>query len=161
MGISMQDSKLDQLARLISEWPGLMSRPDRALIEDGLVLLDHLGDAQSLVDVGSGAGLPGLPIKIARPDLDVTLIEADQGKAAFLVHACAALGLERVDVVARRAEDAGHDPRLREKFAVAVARALAPTPLLGRHDRRNPQGTAVAGALSAAPRDTRAPPFVR
>jgi 16S rRNA (guanine527-N7)-methyltransferase len=126
----MQDSKLDQLARLISEWPGLMSRPDRALIEDGLVLLDHLGDAQSLVDVGSGAGLPGLPIKIARPDLDLTLIEADQGKAAFLVHACAALGLERVDVVARRAEDAGHDPRLREKFDVAVARALAPTPVL-------------------------------
>jgi 16S rRNA (guanine527-N7)-methyltransferase len=126
----MQDSKLDQLARLISEWPGLMSRPDRALIEDGLVLLDHLGDAQSLVDVGSGAGLPGLPIKIARPDLDLTLIEADQGKAAFLVHACAALGLERVDVVARRAEDAGHDPRLREKFDVAVARALAPMPVL-------------------------------
>jgi len=107
-----------------------MSRPDRALIEDGLVLLDHLGHAQSLVDVGSGAGLPGLPIKIARPELDVTLIEADQGKAAFLVHACAALGLERVDVVARRAEDAGHDPSLREKFDVAVARALAPTPVL-------------------------------
>ena len=107
-----------------------MSRPDRALIEDGLVLLDHLGDAQSLVDVGSGAGLPGLPIKIARPELEVTLIEADQGKAAFLVHVCAALGLERVDVVARRAEDAGHDPRLREKFDVAVARALAPTPVL-------------------------------
>jgi 16S rRNA (guanine527-N7)-methyltransferase len=129
----MQDSNLAQinrLAQLISEWPGLMSRPDRALIDDGLVLLEHLGDARSLVDVGSGAGLPGLPIKIALPDLDVTLIEADQGKAAFLVHACAALGLDRVDVVARRAEEAGHDPRLRGRFDVAVARALAPMPVL-------------------------------
>jgi 16S rRNA (guanine527-N7)-methyltransferase len=107
-----------------------MSRPDRTLIDDGLVLLDHLGDARNLVDVGSGAGLPGLPIKIARPDLDVTLIEADQDKAAFLVHACAALGLERVEVVARRAEEAGHEPRFREKFDVAVARALAPMPVL-------------------------------
>jgi 16S rRNA (guanine527-N7)-methyltransferase len=126
----MQDSKLDQLVRLIAAWPGLMARPDRALVEDGLVLLAYLGDAHRLVDVGSGAGVPGIPIMIARPDLDVTLIEADQAKAAFLVHACAALGLEHVDVVARRAEEAGHDPRLREKFDLAVARALAPLPVL-------------------------------
>lgn len=126
----MQDSKLDQLVGLIAAWPGLMARPERALVDDGLVLLAYLGDAHSLVDVGSGAGLPGIPIKIARPDLEVTLIEADQAKAAFLVHACAALGLEQVAVVARRAEDAGHDPRLREAFDVAVARALAPLPVL-------------------------------
>jgi len=130
MGISMNDSKPDQLVRLISGWPGLMARADRALIDDGLVLLDHLGDARSLVDVGSGAGLPGIPIKIARPELEVTLIEADQAKAAYLVHACAALGLENIHVVARRAEDAGHDPALREAFDVAVARALAPLPVL-------------------------------
>src|SRR5712691_7140112 len=130
MGISMQDSKLDELVRLISAWPGLMARPDRALVDDGLVLLEYLGKARRLVDVGSGAGLPGVPIKIARPDLDVTLIEADQAKAAFLVHACASLGLDHVEVVARRAEEAGHDPRLREAFDVAVARALAPLPVL-------------------------------
>ncbi|TMB95752.1 MAG: 16S rRNA (guanine(527)-N(7))-methyltransferase RsmG [Chloroflexi bacterium] len=130
MGISMTDIKLDELARLISSWPGLMARADRSLIDDSLVLVDQLGDAQVLVDVGSGAGLPGLPIKIARPDLRVTLIESDQAKAAFLVHACAALGLEQVEVVARRAEDAGQDPHLRETFDVAVARALAPLPVL-------------------------------
>jgi 16S rRNA (guanine527-N7)-methyltransferase len=100
------------------------------LVEDCLVLLEHLGDARKIVDVGSGGGLPGLPLKIARPDLELTLIEADQDKAAFLVHACAQLGLEGVEVVARRAEDAGHDPRLREAFDVAVARALAPLPVL-------------------------------
>lgn len=126
----MMDSKLTALARMISDWPGLVARPDLALIEDCLVLVDHLGDAQRVVDVGSGAGLPGLPLKIARPDLELTLIEADQDKAAFLVHACATLGLAGVEVVARRAEEAGHDPRLREAFDAAVARALAPLPVL-------------------------------
>ena len=115
---------------MISEWPGLIARPDPGLIEDCLVLVEHLGDARKVVDVGSGGGLPGLPLKIVRPDLELTLIEADQDKAAFLVHACARLGLEGVEVVARRAEDAGHDPRLREAFDVAVARALAPLPVL-------------------------------
>jgi 16S rRNA (guanine527-N7)-methyltransferase len=83
-----------------------------------------------VVDVGSGGGLPGLPLKIVRPDLQMTLIEADQAKSAFLVHACATLGLLGVEVVAVRAEKAGHDPRFRETFDVAVARALAPMPVL-------------------------------
>src|SRR5438128_6859419 len=130
MGISMQDSKLDEFARLISEWPGLMAKPDRALIDDSLVLLEHLGAARTLVDVGSGAGLPGIALKVARLELHVTLVEADQAEAAFLVHACATLGLENVEVVARRAEEAGHDPMLREAFDAAVARALAPMPVL-------------------------------
>ena len=173
MGISMTDSKpgytgraeqmrasLEELERLISSWPGLMARADRALIDDSLVLVDHLGAARSLVDVGSGAGLPGLPIKIARPDLRVTLIEADQAKAAFLVHASAALGLEGVEVVARRAEDAGQDPALREAFDVAVARALAPLPVLvelclplvrvgGRLLAQKTEGEDPAGASTA------------
>jgi len=130
MGISVKDSKLAQLAGMISEWPGLVSGPADQLIDDALVLLDHLGDAKRLVDVGSGGGLPGLPLKIARPELAVTLVEADSGKAAFLVQACARLGLVDVEVVARRAEEVGHDARYRESFDVAVARALAPLPVL-------------------------------
>jgi 16S rRNA (guanine527-N7)-methyltransferase len=130
MGISVNDSKLAELVRLISEWPGLMARPDRALIEDALVLLQHLGSARRVVDVGSGAGLPGLALKIERPDLEMTLVEADQAKAAFLVHVCAVLGLAGVDVVAKRAEEVGQDPRMREAFDLAVARALAPLPVL-------------------------------
>ena len=122
--------QLAQLAQMISEWPGLVSGPADQLIDDSLVLLDHLGDAQTLVDVGSGGGLPGLPLKIARPELAVTLVEADSGKAAFLVQACARLGLRDVEVVARRAEVVGHEARYRESFDVAVARALAALPVL-------------------------------
>jgi 16S rRNA (guanine527-N7)-methyltransferase len=126
----MNDSKLLELARLISEWPGLVSRPAGELIADSLVLVDHLGKAEKVVDVGSGGGLPGLPLKVVLPGLGMTLVEADQAKAAFLVRACAALGLGDVEVVARRAEDVGRDPTFRETFDVAVARALAPMPVL-------------------------------
>lgn len=83
-----------------------------------------------MVDVGSGGGLPGLALKIARPDLRLTLIESNGRKAAFLEHAAAVLELEDVQVVARRAEEAGQDPSLRECFDAAVARALAAMPVL-------------------------------
>jgi 16S rRNA (guanine527-N7)-methyltransferase len=130
MGISVTDSKLVELARLISEWPGLVSRPAGELIADSLVLRGHLAEADKVVDVGSGGGLPGLPLKIVRPGLKMTLVEADQAKAAFLVRACAALGLPDVEVLARRAEDVGRDPAYRESFDIAVARALAPMAVL-------------------------------
>jgi len=117
----MQDSRLSELARMIEAWP--------RLVDDSLVLLDHLRDVRTIVDVGSGGGLPGLAVKIARPDLDVTLVEADQARAAFLVQAAARLGVQ-VGVVAVRAEEASHDVRYREAFDVAVARALAPMPVL-------------------------------
>jgi 16S rRNA (guanine527-N7)-methyltransferase len=119
------------LFNLISSWPGLVARPDRALIEDSLVLLDFLPPGPlRVIDVGSGGGLPGLPLRLARPDLLLTLLEANQRKAAFLVQAVATLGLDNVEVVARRAEDAGHAERHRESYDFALARALAPMPVL-------------------------------
>jgi 16S rRNA (guanine527-N7)-methyltransferase len=130
MGISVNDSKLEELAEMIAAWHGLVAGPAQPLIDDSLVLLPHLGDARTLVDVGSGGGLPGLALKLARPELAVTLVEADQAKAAFLVQACARLGVPDVEVVGRRAEEVGHDAAYRERFDVAVARALAPLPVL-------------------------------
>ena len=119
------------LFNLISSWPGLVARPDRALLDDSLVLLDFLPlGPLRVIDVGSGGGLPGLPLKLARPDLRLTLLEANQRKAAFLVQATAKLRLREVEVVALRAEDAGRDPRHREAYDFAVARALAPMRVL-------------------------------
>src|ERR1700736_1850786 len=119
------------LFNLISSWPGLVARPDRALIEDSLVLLDFLPPGPlRVIDVGSGGGLPGLPLRLARPDLALTLLEANRRKAAFLVQAAATLGLADVEVVALRAEAARHDPRHRESYDFALARALAAMPVL-------------------------------
>lgn len=115
---------------MIESWPGLVSGRAVELIEDSLVLVDFLEDARRIVDVGSGGGLPGLPLKLARPDVEVTLVESDQSKAAFLVQASARLKMQGVDVVAMAAEEAGRDPRYRESFDAAVARALAPMPVL-------------------------------
>lgn len=121
-------ARLAAYARLLASWPGLVSGDPDPLIEDCLVLLPHLGDAETLVDVGSGGGMPGLPLKMARPDLRVTLVEADRRRAAFLVHAAARLGVD-VDVVPERAETAGRG-ELRERFDLATCRALAALPVV-------------------------------
>lgn len=122
----------DEYASLLAGWPGLVAgsqRPHvRELIDDSLALLPHLGRAQTLLDVGTGGGMPGIPLAIARPDLRVTLLEADHRKAAFCTHAAAVLRLD-VAVLAERAEDAAHGP-FRENFDAVAARALAPFPEL-------------------------------
>jgi 16S rRNA (guanine527-N7)-methyltransferase len=84
-----------------------------------------------IVDVGSGAGLPALPVKIARPDLDVSLLDANGKRCAFLRTVIEDLGLDdRAQVLEGRAEALAHDPNLRENFDLALARAVAPLPVL-------------------------------
>jgi 16S rRNA (guanine527-N7)-methyltransferase len=79
----------------------------------------------SLIDVGSGAGLPGVPLKIARPDLRVTLVEASRRRVAFLEHLRATLRLPDVEIRWGRAEDLAHREGLRERYDVAAERATA------------------------------------
>lgn len=82
------------------------------------------------IDVGSGAGFPGLPLRIAWPELRLTLLEATRKKAVFLQLVANELELTGVQVVNARAEDAGHQPELRERFDLVVARAVASLPAL-------------------------------
>ena len=91
-------------------------------------LLEPLPAGALVLDVGAGAGLPGLPLKIARPDLRLTLLEATGKKARFLEHVVSVLGLEGVTVVNERAET--YAAAAREAFDVIVARALAALPTL-------------------------------
>ena len=106
------------------------------------IVLDHVLDSLScfalqgvelegkLIDVGSGGGLPGIPIAIARPDLAVTALEATEKKVKFLRHAQASLQLQNLKVVNRRAEEAGKQVGLRDSYDVAVSRALASLPVV-------------------------------
>jgi 16S rRNA (guanine527-N7)-methyltransferase len=83
-----------------------------------------------LIDVGSGAGLPGVPLKILWPDIRLVLLDSTAKKAAFLYNLIQKLGLDDVEIVVGRAEEVAHDPHYREKFDVVLSRAVAPLPTL-------------------------------
>ena len=85
---------------------------------------------KSLIDVGTGAGFPGLPLKILEPTLNVTLLDSLGKRVTWLESVGAALGLEGVTCLHARAEEGSHDPALRESFDFAVSRAVAALPLL-------------------------------
>ena len=101
------------------------------------ILLDHMLDslscfvfkplvgAQRLADVGSGGGLPGIPIKIAQPALQATLVESTGKKVRFLRHAIERLALDTVEVVDGRVEDVAHESGYRGTYDVVTARAVA------------------------------------
>lgn len=90
-------------------------------------------NGRSLIDVGSGAGFPGLPLKILFPQLRLTLVDSVVKKARFLELAAAELGLREVNVVADRAEVLGQDPAFREQFDWAAARAVAELRVLAEY----------------------------
>jgi 16S rRNA (guanine527-N7)-methyltransferase len=103
---------------------------------DSLSLLRVLpaGGARScLIDVGSGAGFPGLPLKIVWPALQLTLVEATGKKAKFCRHMVETLKLTGVDVVHARAEEIGQQRQHRERYDWAVARAVAEMPVLAEY----------------------------
>ena len=141
LGIELSPSQVDQFRRYRDEllaWNRTMNltsitKPDDV---ETLHFLDSLSvvaglsegiaGAGKLVDVGSGGGFPGIPLKLAHPDLHLTLIESTAKKARFLTHLVRELGLESVEVLCRRAEDAARDAAHRERYGAVVARALAP-----------------------------------
>jgi 16S rRNA (guanine527-N7)-methyltransferase len=106
-------------------------RSPRAIVRYGfrgsLICLTALrpGDLE-LLDIGSGAGFPGLPLALVRSDLHLTLIEANRRRHSFLSHVCRALSLRNVRCLHGRAEALALDPGLRGRFDVAFARAVRP-----------------------------------
>lgn len=110
----------------------------------------------SLIDVGTGAGFPGLPLKIVNPALQLTLVEATGKKAKFCEHIAQALKLGGVTVVHARAEEIGQRPEHRERYDWALARAVAEMPVLAEYllplVKRG--GRAVAQKGQGAPAET-------
>jgi 16S rRNA (guanine527-N7)-methyltransferase len=144
-GFALSQAQLDQFALYAAELRRWNERVNLTAITDPEQIvtrhfLDALacarvwGDAPAtLVDIGSGAGFPGLVLKLLRPALRVTLVESVGKKAAFLEHMAALLGLEGVQVLAARAEELGRDARHRERYDVTTARAVAELRVLAEY----------------------------
>ena len=103
--------------------------PHEAVVKhfvDSLTLLKavEIKKGAKMIDVGTGAGFPGLPIKILRPDIELTLLDSLNKRLKFLSEVCEAIGVEAV-CLHKRAEEAGRDVKLRESFDLATARAVA------------------------------------
>ena len=134
--------RFDAYARLLLEWNQKINLT--AITDPSAVVTRHFADSLSfflaaqprhgdnLIDVGSGAGFPGLPIKIVRPDMAVTLLDGTNKRITFLKEVAAQLGLE-VEAVHARAEEAASQSAWRERFDYATARAVAERRLLGEY----------------------------
>ncbi len=144
LGIVCDANAPRRLARyhsLLAEWNEHMnltgdtdfdSAIDRLYLDSlaPLSMKDAFPEGASLIDVGTGAGFPGLPLAIARPDLSVMLLDSLNKRLKFLSAVVEELGLTNVRLCHARAEDAGRSPAHREQYDRAVARAVAPLPVL-------------------------------
>jgi 16S rRNA (guanine527-N7)-methyltransferase len=175
-GVNLSEAQLDQFESylsLLTTWSTRVNlvgdvKPDVVLRRhflESLALGAALRERQILrpgsdvLDVGAGAGFPGVVLKIAWPALRLTLLEATAKKTAFLTELVAALALEHADVLTGRAETFGHEPALRGRFDLVVARAVAPLPVLleltlpfARNGGRvvTPKGSRAAAELAAS-----------
>lgn len=135
--ITLTENQYEQFQKyfeLLAEWNEKMNLT--AIKDESGVALKHFADSlsllnfvdipqnSSLADVGTGAGFPGVVLKIARPDIKLTLIDSLNKRLVFLGEVCAQLGIE-AELIHSRAEDGARDEKLRESFDFAVSRAVA------------------------------------
>lgn len=129
-------------AELLVEWNEKMNLtgitdPEGITIKhflDSAMLLKfcEVKNGASVIDVGTGAGFPGIPLKILRPDIKLTLLDSLNKRILFLREVCSQTGIE-ADCIHARAEEGARKPELREKFDIAAARAVAAMPALSEY----------------------------
>lgn len=145
-GIVLSDdviAKLEKYQEMLMDWN---TRMDLTSVKDGDMASRHFVDSLlpmredglipqtgKLIDVGTGAGFPGMPLAIANPELKVTLLDAQEKRCSFLRAVKEELQLDNVVILHGRAEDAGRDKMLREQFDRAVARAVAALNVLSEY----------------------------
>lgn len=136
-----QAEQLNRYGDMLLDWNQRMNltaitQPKEVAVKhflDSALLLAHCGalpESLSLIDVGTGAGFPGLVLAVLKPVWSITLLDSLQKRVHFLETVCSELDLANVTCIHSRAEEGGQNPSLREQFDVATARAVANLPLL-------------------------------
>lgn len=141
LNIYITESQLEQFylyMKILQKWNENINLT--AILEDGdilqkhfidsLTILPYINNEDNVIDVGTGAGFPGIPIKIVKEDIKVTLLDSLNKRVKFLQEVIDNLALSNIDTIHNRAEDAGRNLDLREKFDIAVSRAVAPLNVL-------------------------------
>ena len=146
LGINLSEEAKIQFEKYLEElleWNKVMNLT--AITEPKEVVTKHFIDSRSLLsygnlpqsakvaDVGSGAGFPGIPLKINREDISLTCLDSLNKRITFLKELCKKLGLSGVECIHARAEEAGRQPELREQYDVVTARAVANMKLLAEY----------------------------
>ncbi|TDX51775.1 16S rRNA (guanine(527)-N(7))-methyltransferase RsmG [Orenia marismortui] len=145
-GIDLSNRQVEQFItymNILNEWNQKMNltgleEPEDIIIKhflDSISCIDgmNLTGNEKIIDVGTGAGFPGLPLKIIYPDLELTLLDSLQKRIRFLEHVSTELGLDNVECIHGRAEDYGQDNSYREKYDYVVARAVASLEVLSEY----------------------------
>jgi 16S rRNA (guanine527-N7)-methyltransferase len=145
-GITLTDDQIEKLRiyyELLVEWNEKMNltaltEPEDVALKhfcDSILLLSYadVKEGSSLIDVGTGAGFPSVPIKIVRPDIKLCLLDSLNKRLIFLQEVVDKLGLENVKIVHARAEDGARKADLREKFDYSTSRAVAQLNVLSEY----------------------------
>lgn len=137
-GVELTDTQVKQFMiykNLLQEWNEKINLT--AITDDEGIIKKHFIDSitilksgviengASVIDVGTGAGFPGIPLKIIRPDIKLTLLDSLNKRIKFLETVCKEANIEGVKCIHMRAEDGGRDKSLREKYDISTARAVA------------------------------------
>lgn len=168
MGILWDDEKISRLekyAELLVEWNEKMNLTAITDME-GIAVKHFLDSASALttgkikgkvIDVGTGAGFPGVVLKIMKPEIKLTLLDSLNKRLVFLKEVLDTLGIDDVELIHSRAEDGAHKTGYRENYDVAVSRAVAALPLLSELclGYVKPKGSFIALKGPAAPEEAR------
>ena len=136
LGVRFSVEQIEQFYKymnLLIEWNEKMNltaitEPKEIILKhfiDSITILKYIDDNSKLVDVGTGAGFPGVPLSIMNPTLKITLVDSLNKRLIFLQEVVKELNLKNIEIVHARAEEFGQNKNYREKFDIATSRAVA------------------------------------